>query len=447
MRCLIGLSLIGTLAAQVTQSLAILDLEGRGISAIEAASLTDRLRAALVRTRSVTIVERGQMEQILSEQDFQITGCTSDECAVDVGQLLGVTTMVAGSIGRVGATYSVDIRTIEVQTGRISHSLWRDYRGEIDGLLGIMPDIANELVAAIGTELVAEPAAPPPPALLTLTSSPAGALISLNGEEAGTTPLDSIEIEAGRWHTFSLTHDGYHPVDTTILAESEQSYDVFLTLVPLPSRLSIQSDPPGARILLDGAERGSTPLADIEVAGNQAHTASISLARYSQLDTTFFAAADQSHELSFTLMPLPSSLSLRSIPSGAAVTLNRQPRGRTPLDLSGLTPRSQYAVRLTLRGFLPVDTSFIAQPGVRHQLNLTMQPVATAATTVAPPEEPPSESTAPQPSVKPEKKRGGFWVVLAVAATGYYGYTQGWFDEQTPEEELRVGNPPPVPVQ
>jgi hypothetical protein len=376
------------------------------------------------------------MEQILSEQDFQITGCTSDECAVDVGQLLGVTTMVAGSIGRVGATYSVDIRTIEVQTGKISHSLWRDYRGEIDGLLGIMPDIANELVAAIGTEPAAEPAAPPP-ALLTLTSSPAGALIGLNGEEAGTTPLDSIVIEAGRWHNFSLIRDGYHPVDSTILAESGQSYDVFLTLVPLSSRLSIQSEPPGARILLDGTDLGLTPLTEIEVAGNRAHTALISLARYSQLDTAFFATADQSHELRFTLMPLPSSISLRSTPSGAAVTLNRQPRGRTPLNLSGLDAGGQYAVRVTQRGYLPVDTSFVAQPGERHQMNVIMQPIVVASTATEP----------SQPSVKPEKKRGGFWVMLAVAATGYYGYTQGWFDEQPPEEELRVGDPPGVPAQ
>ena len=130
-QCSAGLT---PLHPQGSGSLAILDLEGRGISAIEAASLTDRLRTALVRTGAVTVVERGQMERVLSEQDFQLTGCTSDECAVEVGQLLGVTAMVAGSIGKVGSTYSVDIRTIDVRSGRITHSMWRDYRGEIDGL-------------------------------------------------------------------------------------------------------------------------------------------------------------------------------------------------------------------------------------------------------------------------------------------------------------------------
>jgi len=46
---------------------------------VEATSLTDRLRSELVRTGRITVVERGQMEQILAEQDFQLTGCASDE--------------------------------------------------------------------------------------------------------------------------------------------------------------------------------------------------------------------------------------------------------------------------------------------------------------------------------------------------------------------------------
>ncbi len=175
MLCLYRVSLCSVLAAlwllapasipaQQTQSLAILDLEGRGISAVEAASLTDRLRSELVRTGRITVVERGQMERILSEQDFQLTGCTSDECAVEVGQLLGVTHMVAGSIGRVGSTFSIDLRTVDVQTARIVHSIIRDYRGEIDGLLTEMASVAEELATADGAP---EPIAQQPERTLT----------------------------------------------------------------------------------------------------------------------------------------------------------------------------------------------------------------------------------------------------------------------------------------
>ena len=134
------------LSAQQEEAVAVLDLEGGGISLIEAASLTDRLRTQLVQTGKVAVIERGRMEQILAEQDFQLAGCTSNECAVEVGQLLGVTSIVAGSIGKVGATFSIDIRVIDVQTGRITRTISRDYRGAIDGLLAEMTPIASELI-------------------------------------------------------------------------------------------------------------------------------------------------------------------------------------------------------------------------------------------------------------------------------------------------------------
>ena len=134
---------------QDKESVAVMDMEGRGISAIEAATLTDRMRSELVRTGVVTVVERGAMQAILAEQDFQLSGCTSDECAVEVGQLLGVSIMIAGSVGKIGSTFTLDLRTIDIETGAISNTMTRDYRGEIDGLITEIEHIAWELVGLV----------------------------------------------------------------------------------------------------------------------------------------------------------------------------------------------------------------------------------------------------------------------------------------------------------
>jgi len=147
---------LSSISAQEYQSVAVLEFDGRGISDYEVGSLTDRLRSELVKTGQVKVVERGRMQQILAEQDFQLAGCTSNECAVEIGQFLGVTTMVAGSIGRVGSTYSIDIRTIDVQTSAIIQSITRDYRGRIDGLLVEMVRVAWALVGAEIPASVAE---------------------------------------------------------------------------------------------------------------------------------------------------------------------------------------------------------------------------------------------------------------------------------------------------
>ncbi|MEE9466087.1 MAG: CsgG/HfaB family protein [Candidatus Neomarinimicrobiota bacterium] len=136
-------------AQERKESIAVLDLEGRGISAIEAATLTDRMRSELVKTGAVTVVERGQMQTILAEQDFQMAGCTSDECAVQIGQMLGVTMMYSGSIGKIGATYTVDVRGVSVETGAIENTMSRDYRGEIDGLIQEIEHLSWELVGLV----------------------------------------------------------------------------------------------------------------------------------------------------------------------------------------------------------------------------------------------------------------------------------------------------------
>ena len=148
--------------AQPRESFAVLDLEGRGISTIEAQTLTDRMRSELVKTGAVTVVERGQMQQILGEQDFQLTGCTSDECAVEIGQMLGVTKMVAGSIGKIGSTYTVDLRNIDVATGAILTTMTRNYRGEIDGLLTEIERISWELVGLVHPDELLEDLAAAP---------------------------------------------------------------------------------------------------------------------------------------------------------------------------------------------------------------------------------------------------------------------------------------------
>ena len=53
--------------AQGKETVAILDFEGRGISEMEAATLTDRLMSEMVNTDAVIMVERNQMEEILQE--------------------------------------------------------------------------------------------------------------------------------------------------------------------------------------------------------------------------------------------------------------------------------------------------------------------------------------------------------------------------------------------
>ena len=135
--------------AQVTegkQTVAVLEFEGRGISQLESKTLTDRLMSEMVNTDAVIMVERNQMDEILNEQGFQQSGCTSSECAAEVGALLGVQNMVSGSFGKLGNSYTIDAKMFSVETGATIRTVSKTYKGAVDNLLTVIEVVAWEIV-------------------------------------------------------------------------------------------------------------------------------------------------------------------------------------------------------------------------------------------------------------------------------------------------------------
>jgi len=138
--------LVGWVNAQDKPTAAVLDFEARGISALEAQTLTDRFSGELVNTSAIIMVERNQMDEILDEQGFQQSGCTSAECAAEIGALLGVQKMISGSFGKLGNTYTIEAKIFSVETGQTERAVSKTYKGEIDGLLDQIALVAWELM-------------------------------------------------------------------------------------------------------------------------------------------------------------------------------------------------------------------------------------------------------------------------------------------------------------
>ena len=100
-------------------NIAIMDLQGQSVSEPDAISLTNRIRAELYNSGLFTIVERETIEDVLAEQGLQQSGCTSSECIVELGRLLNVQRMVAGSVDKLGNLYTIHLRMIDVQSGEV----------------------------------------------------------------------------------------------------------------------------------------------------------------------------------------------------------------------------------------------------------------------------------------------------------------------------------------
>jgi len=131
---------------QSKQTLAVLDLAGHGISQGEAVTLSERLITELLKTNKMALIERNQISEILSEQGLQQTGCTTVECAVEVGNLLGANYMISGTIGLIGKSYTLDLKMFSVETGRLEKAVSDTYKGEIDGLISMVELAAWEIM-------------------------------------------------------------------------------------------------------------------------------------------------------------------------------------------------------------------------------------------------------------------------------------------------------------
>ena len=132
--------LSNSLLAQNKISLAVLDLDAEGISESEARIISERLRSSVFETGQFIVLERDKMNEVLKEQGFQQSGCTTNECVVEIGKLIGMQQMVAGSIGKIGNLYTFNVRIIDVESGRVLQTAVDDCQCPIEDVLTTSTD-------------------------------------------------------------------------------------------------------------------------------------------------------------------------------------------------------------------------------------------------------------------------------------------------------------------
>lgn len=148
--CLLSISL-------ATEPIAISPIEAKGLLEHEIAALTDVLRSELSNIGEYNVLERGQMADILKEQGFQESGACSDaSCAIEIGQLLAVKYMILGRIGKVGETYTLNIRLVDVGTGKIVKDIIEKQKGKIDNLLEESIPLAVKRLSSSNEEEITE---------------------------------------------------------------------------------------------------------------------------------------------------------------------------------------------------------------------------------------------------------------------------------------------------
>jgi len=104
-------------------NIAVTDFEARApLSESETAFISDFVRGDLVKNGRFNVVEKNNMDKILSEQGFQNSGCSSADCAVAMGKILNVKNIIVGSCGKLLNKYVITLNAVDVESGKIVYS-------------------------------------------------------------------------------------------------------------------------------------------------------------------------------------------------------------------------------------------------------------------------------------------------------------------------------------
>jgi len=136
---------------QPKATVAVIDFEGRGIKPEEAVSLSDVFQGVLVESQQFTVVDRNRIKAILEEQGFQQSeACSQVECIVEAGKILNVQKMIAGTIGKIGSLYNINIQVVDVATAQITVNKSRQHSGDLEDVVReIIPELSNEVAEGI----------------------------------------------------------------------------------------------------------------------------------------------------------------------------------------------------------------------------------------------------------------------------------------------------------
>ncbi len=167
---------------------------------------------------------------------------------------------------------------------------YADAIASLQGYLTGSPNLAPERRAE-AEQIIAEMKALL--AEVTLTITPDGATVTVDGRPAGTAPLvKPLAIAAGT-HSIEITADGYEPQkrDVMVSAGVPLALSLKLKLIPKTAVVRITATAPNAAITIDGKPIGFSPV-ELELSGG-GHTLDVSAAGYQHRHDELVVTAGQ----------------------------------------------------------------------------------------------------------------------------------------------------------
>jgi hypothetical protein len=180
---------------------------------------------------------------------------------------------------------------------------------------------------------------------VSITSNPDGAKVYVDGKYIGDTPISNYKVSLGN-HNIKVTKDGYNDYSGTFsLSSSDTAKAIPVVLLKKEEtkpqtvntgKLSVSSDPTGAKVYVNNEYKGITP---ITISLNEGkYTIRLSKENYDDSVRNITIEANKKLEISFNL----KKTLINSVPIWATFHYDMQRTGQCPYDTSKNTGKLKW---------------------------------------------------------------------------------------------------------
>lgn len=205
--------------------IAVLDLQARGVDPALAQSGGTLIASELNKLEVFKVISREDIRNMLAfEKDREKMGCEADQaCLAEIGGALGVEYIIAGSLAQIGDQTVLSLELNNTKTATVENRLSETVSGKGDALIQAISRNSKALVAKIikGRE-----------GFLVLAVAEAGAVVKIDGQIKGTTPVKGrLTLNWGP-HLLEVEKTGFVSYSEDISVPNKQVLAKNIALVP-----------------------------------------------------------------------------------------------------------------------------------------------------------------------------------------------------------------------
>lgn len=189
-------------------------------------ALPESISGSLSASREVRVVERSGLTNILKEIELEQSGVVNTGEVARAGKLARADVLLMGSFSGNPEKITVTLKAVDVASGVVIEG--RSVTAPLSDILEQCGQTSLAMAAAIAGGKMG---------LLTVTSTPDGAEVLVDGIVAGKTPLVEYKLSAGQ-HTLFVRKSGYQESEKNISVRAGTTERITETLAP--ARESVQ---------------------------------------------------------------------------------------------------------------------------------------------------------------------------------------------------------------